>query len=357
MKTLRITAAVDKVAGVERDADGEVIAFRLFRSGTFRTDHGSTTFDAEAARLVMAERELRGNRYAIDFDHLSLKPDATPEQRRAAGSFDIELRGGELWAVDLRLTEEARTFVRAGAYLSVSPAWDQDVKTKRVTSLVNCALTSNPATHGAVRFAAARMPTARRSPLARIERALACRRLANGGDGGEEREEAAEGEPMTLEQIIEALKALATDRENPEDADKAAAMLKAISLDRTEEPEAREEASRAAARVAAKRELDMKMGLWPAYVRNEGTRQYFPLMTPEEARRFLARRAGNTPAGPQRTDADRITGGLPPDESRRLAERMGVRTGGPAVRREGNHQTFPVMTPEEARAFIASRRG
>ena len=162
--SIRITAAtaarLDLDAGVEHDASGDDVAFRLFRAGRFETDYGATVFDGKAARDVMAERQKRGNRFALDFDHLSLDPDATPEQRRAAGSFDIAMRGGELWAVDVRLTAEARAYVRAGSYLSVSPAWDQDTTTGRVISFCNCALTSNPATHGAVRLAASRAAAA-----------------------------------------------------------------------------------------------------------------------------------------------------------------------------------------------------
>lgn len=153
---MRVTANADFENGVERDSDGQICAFRVFARGQIQTDYGTTLFDDQAAAAVMAERAKRGNRFSIDFDHLSIRPDATPEQRRAAGSFDIELRNGELWAVDLRLTREARAWIQEGSYLSISPAYDVNSKTGRVTSLLNVALTSNPATHGAVRLAASR---------------------------------------------------------------------------------------------------------------------------------------------------------------------------------------------------------
>lgn len=155
-RVLAKTGALDLDAGVERDASGDVVAFRLFKAGRFETDHGASVFDATAAKKVLEDRARRANRFALDYDHLSLRDDATPEQRRAAGSFDIELRGGELWAVSLRLTTEAAKMLREGAILSVSPAWNQDPSTGRVISLLNCALTNNPATHGAVRLAASR---------------------------------------------------------------------------------------------------------------------------------------------------------------------------------------------------------
>ncbi|MBX3260107.1 MAG: hypothetical protein KF782_10480 [Labilithrix sp.] len=282
------TTSLDSDAGVERDANGDVIAFRLFRAGLSRTDHGSTLFDGEAARLVMAEREQRGNRYALDFDHKSIDPSATPEQRRAAGSFDIALRDGELWAVDVRWTDEARRYVRGGQYLSVSPAWDQSTKNGRVVSLMNCALTSNPATHGAVRLAASR------TAITKLSRILAARkRSSEGMDEEPESERGSEdGEQMTIDQVIEALRVIASDRDAPaEDSERASKMLKAIERDPNEDPDVRNEAYRASKRVEAKRALDEQMGLrWARRPYLEGTRMVHPVMTADEARSYLAQK-------------------------------------------------------------------
>lgn len=141
---------------VERDPDGSPIAFLIWRAGVVYTDHGNALFDKQAASLLMAERDRRGNRYSIDYDHMSLSDKAPPEAHIAAGSFDLEMRNGDLWAVAVRWTTRAREGLREGGWLSISPAYDINPDSLRIVSLLNVALTSNPATWGATRIAAGR---------------------------------------------------------------------------------------------------------------------------------------------------------------------------------------------------------
>lgn len=82
-------------------------------------------------------------------------------------------------------------------------------------------------------------------------------------------------------EIVDALRALASDRDaDPEERAKAEEMLKVISVDQGETSARRDAASRAIARINAKRQLDARMGLpWSEKaVRNEGRHQVFPAL-------------------------------------------------------------------------------
>lgn len=122
--------------------------FRIWRSGANPTDHGVHFFTERSAALLMQEQAARGNLYSIDVDHLSLSKDAPVESRKAVGWHRLEVRGEELWAVQVQWTDT----VRAGLEKSppewryFSPAYDVDEQTGEIISYLNTALTNNPAT-------------------------------------------------------------------------------------------------------------------------------------------------------------------------------------------------------------------
>lgn len=99
-------------------------------------------FDEIAAKAVMEARKTRTVRPAIDYNHdeLSDRPGPHP----AAGTFDIEVRDGELWAVDVRWTERAAAMLMAGELLYFSPVLAVDAN-NRVTEVLLGALTNFPA--------------------------------------------------------------------------------------------------------------------------------------------------------------------------------------------------------------------
>lgn len=121
--------------------------FRIFTAGKVVTTKGTFTFDQTAAKAVMAEYAAHGIDLAVDYDHASLGgSSADPAQAgKAAGWFNIELRNGELWAVNVRWTEPAAQALRAKEWRFMSPAFSTD-KDGRVTSLFNVAITNLPAT-------------------------------------------------------------------------------------------------------------------------------------------------------------------------------------------------------------------
>jgi phage I-like protein len=123
--------------------------FRIFAAGKNVTSKGTYLFDQQAARDVMAAYESHGIDAMIDLEHLSLED--TEDSRNfdpdARGWCKLEVRNGELWAVDVTWTPDglARLSERRQRY--ISPAFGFDPKTGRISELLNIAITALPATH------------------------------------------------------------------------------------------------------------------------------------------------------------------------------------------------------------------
>lgn len=132
--------------------------FRIFKAGENPTSKGTALFDAKAASDVMAEYARRGTLKMIDRNHDSLNADARlmrADTLDAQGYFRLELRNGELWAVDVKWTPEGADRVRTRKQIYMSPAFKEDPKTHRVMYLANVALTPMPATFDATPLVAA----------------------------------------------------------------------------------------------------------------------------------------------------------------------------------------------------------
>jgi phage I-like protein len=94
--------------------------------------------------------ERAGVRYVLDLEHKSLDPVATSLTRDASNAcawFDLEVRGGDLFAVRVEWTEDGARRLRAKSQRYVSPAFYKD-ETGRPIELVNAGLVSMPAQHG-----------------------------------------------------------------------------------------------------------------------------------------------------------------------------------------------------------------
>lgn len=130
-------------------AGGELpTEFRLFVRGLNKTENGDFLFDDQAAASVMAAYEAWGVEVMIDLEHQMLGPaGADPNARDARGWCKLALRNGELWAVDVRWTDDGAARLAQKRQRYVSPAFEIDPKTKRVTKLINVAITALPATH------------------------------------------------------------------------------------------------------------------------------------------------------------------------------------------------------------------
>lgn len=123
---------------------------RVFSEGWNDTTKGRFLFDGESAQSVIAAYQEHGADVMFDLEHLSLE---SPQESR---NFDpdarawarLEMRDGELWAVEIRWTPDGDRRLRERTQRYISPAFDVDPNTKRIVSLVNVAITSLPATHG-----------------------------------------------------------------------------------------------------------------------------------------------------------------------------------------------------------------
>lgn len=124
--------------------------FRLFVAGWNDTENGRYLFDAEAAASCMAAYEKWGVDIAIDLDHQMLDPfpSADPTARDARGWCKLELRDdGSLWAVAVKWTNDGAARLSEKRQRYVSPAFSYEEKSRRVTKIVNVAITALPATH------------------------------------------------------------------------------------------------------------------------------------------------------------------------------------------------------------------
>jgi phage I-like protein len=132
--------------------------FRLFVSGWNDTENGAYLFDAEAARATLEAAAKWGVDLAIDLEHQMLDTaGADPTARDARGWFNLELRDdGSLWAVNVRWTPDGAARLAEKRQRYISPAFEIDPESKRVTKIVNAAITSIPATHDTPALVAAR---------------------------------------------------------------------------------------------------------------------------------------------------------------------------------------------------------
>ncbi len=121
--------------------------FRIFSAGKIETTKGTFIFDAQAAKSVMSEYQTHGADLMVDYDHASLAAlSLDPAQAgKAAGWFGLDVRGGELWAVNVRWTPPAADALANKEWRYMSPAFSTDDE-GRVTSLLNVAITNLPAT-------------------------------------------------------------------------------------------------------------------------------------------------------------------------------------------------------------------
>lgn len=123
--------------------------FRLFVAGWNDTEHGRFLFDEEAAKAVMAAHAKWGVELAIDLEHQMLGGvEADPTARDARGWFTLELRAdGSLWATNVKWTKDGAERLSERRQRYISPAFEVDSETKRVTKIINAAICSIPATH------------------------------------------------------------------------------------------------------------------------------------------------------------------------------------------------------------------
>lgn len=132
--------------------------FRIFPAGKFSTTKGEFVFDAAAAASVMSCYQQQGTDVMLDLEHLALGDLRREDAADARAWFKLELRGGELWATQVRWTPDGARRLKNRTQRYISPAFTAD-ESGRVLELFNVALVAMPATHGAEPLVAARKST------------------------------------------------------------------------------------------------------------------------------------------------------------------------------------------------------
>lgn len=140
---------------------GEV---QLFPAGEFRAVDGRPKeaphwfIDAELATAIIADFEARQNDTVIDYEHQTMLTGNNGQPAPAAGWFaKLEWRDTGLYAVDVRWTERANQMIEGEEYKYISPVFTYDKKTGAIKSLLNAALTNNPALDGMEAVAASQL--------------------------------------------------------------------------------------------------------------------------------------------------------------------------------------------------------
>jgi hypothetical protein len=115
------------LAGAAFNGDAPPSEFRLFKAGINETTKGEFLFDAKAAEMVMAAcGGARQVDYAIDLEHLSLDTEARHYNPDALGHFKLEVRNGELWAVNVTWNPDGARRLSEKTQRYVSPAFITD---------------------------------------------------------------------------------------------------------------------------------------------------------------------------------------------------------------------------------------
>jgi phage I-like protein len=132
--------------------------FRLFRFGNNPSTKGTYKLTPESAKLLMSTYRERGLKVTFDYDHHGVKPlkDARPEDGKAAGRCDLELRDDGIWCVNCEWTPAALKGIQEGEWIYFSPAFLPNEETKEILELINVALTNIPALDGIEPLAANR---------------------------------------------------------------------------------------------------------------------------------------------------------------------------------------------------------
>jgi hypothetical protein len=134
---------------VERQWAGAPTAFRIWPAGAVVTDLGTFQFTSRSVELLLAEQAERGVKYPFDIDHLSLNPGAPSSSRGAVGWHALDVRDGELWAIDCQWSAEIRRGLeqKPPVWRYYSPVFIADDATREIKRYLGCALTNTPATH------------------------------------------------------------------------------------------------------------------------------------------------------------------------------------------------------------------
>lgn len=141
--------------------------FRVFKAGQNDTLEGVYLFTENSAQLVMNARADWGADCMIDLEHLSTDKKSPNYDPDARGWFDLELREGELWAVNVRWTEDGAERLRKKTQKYISPAFYFS-ESGEIEELFNVALVAMPKTKQAIALASAEFKETKQMDIASL---------------------------------------------------------------------------------------------------------------------------------------------------------------------------------------------
>lgn len=358
--------------GVERAPGGPPTAFRIWKAENV-TDHGPTLFTERSAALLTEQQARRGNLFPIDLEHLSLDKEAPLSAKGAVGWFEIEVRGEELWAVNVEWTDLVRSGLSCDppTWRYHSPAYEQDAETGEVTSLLNIALTNLPATWNVTALAsrAGRSLKKDSKTMAKwsdIKAALdgddedakatayATIRAAFPDEEAEESEKKEDG--IKVEDAAEdedMKKDAADDKDEKKDNALAAAVKAAVKAAVDAELAPMRKAAMVAERTAL---LASRPDLDAALV---SVLSRAPLATVKDALKSIPRSSKvvvDSAVGVRGDAKTSTTRGLDPEARAALDARMGLKpVQASIVSHDRNRTSFNLLTPAQAKAILAAK--
>lgn len=120
--------------------------FRLFTAGETAGTDGMKYFSERSQKEVLAAFSMLGRELNICFGHDDMKPDMPSHEKRSGGGAWLEVRNGELWAVNVFWTPLAAQRILARDDRYVSPLFIYDPKTLEILEVISIALTADPGT-------------------------------------------------------------------------------------------------------------------------------------------------------------------------------------------------------------------
>lgn len=380
IKAKMATAFADDRTVERAEGSKAPTAFRVWKAGENVTDHGKHVLTRASVEAILADQERRQNLSSIDVDHLSLSKDAPPEARKAVGWNRWEARTDEsgnleLWACNVQWTDA----VRAGfdkdppEWRYFSPAYGVNDESGEILRVMNMALTNNPATWGVTALATA----TRESPMTFEELMAALKALAEAGDESakkllagatpaapESTNEVAASEGEPAEETPAA--AGAAMGESAEETPAAATTIAASKLAQVVQVLASKVSRLERANQQSEREslIRSRPDLAPELVTILANAKLTPIEVVREACKQIKRKTRNLAADASsevqatigESQANGQTSALPPKEAEELRRRMGMAPRTATIREEGGTVVFASMRPSEARSYEAAKK-
>lgn len=132
-------------------------AIRIIPSGQFKASDGrphevpsrAWLLNEQLANAVITKIKAKADDTLIDYNHWSFSDDSTPEQAISAAWFhDAEYRDDGLYALGVKWTPRAESYIKNKEYRYLSPLFYYDSETGNVLELESVALTNTPALDG-----------------------------------------------------------------------------------------------------------------------------------------------------------------------------------------------------------------